>query len=121
MKKIVKLLTALFIGASLVACSSSKTASSSSEAIYNAGTYTGVGAGRNGELTVEVVVTDSKIESVTVTAHTETAGIADPAIEKVPAQIVEKQSTEVDAVSGATITKDAIVEAVNKALEQAKK
>ena len=35
--------------------------------------------------------------------------------------VIEKQSTEVDTVSGATVTSKAIIEAVNNALEQAKK
>ena len=49
-------------------------------------------------------------------SHTETAGISDGAIEKIPAAIVEKQSTDVDTVSGATVTSKAIIEAVNAAL-----
>ena len=86
---------------------------------YTAGTYTAAALGRNGDVKVEVVVAADKIESVTVTEHQETAGIADPAIERIPAAIVEHQSLGVDAVTGCTMTSEAIVEAVALAMAQA--
>ena len=84
------------------------------------GTYTGVGKGMNGDVTVEVTVKDSKIAEVVVTDHKESEGISDPAIEQIPTRIVEEQSTSVDAVSNATVTSNAIMAAVQNALEQAK-
>ena len=42
---------------------------------YSAGTYTGTAAGRNGDITVEVILSDDAIESVTVTAHQETIAL----------------------------------------------
>ena len=42
------------------------------------------------------------------------------AINDLPEMIVEAQSTEVEVVTGATITSNAIIEAVNSALETAK-
>ncbi|UUX34966.1 FMN-binding protein [Fundicoccus culcitae] len=80
------------------------------------GTYTGEAEGHNGPLTVEVTVTDGVIANVAVTDHVETEGISDPAIEEIPAAIVENNSTEVDLVSGASVTSGAIIEAVNNAL-----
>ena len=44
-------------------------------AAYTAGTYTGTGKGRNGEITVDVVFSEKAIESVTVTGHAETLGL----------------------------------------------
>lgn len=86
---------------------------------YKDGTYPGEAQGMK-PLKVSVEVKDGKIAKVEVVEHEETEGIADPALDQVPAAIVEKNSTEVDSVSGATITSDAIKEAVNKALESAK-
>ena len=86
---------------------------------YTAGTYTATAPGRNGDVTVEVTVSAERIESVTVTDHKETAGIADPAIERIPAAIVASQSLGVDAVTGCTMTSEAIVEAVALAMAQA--
>ena len=86
---------------------------------FKAGTYTGTGAGRNGDITVEVVLTSDKISSVTVTEQSETEGIADPALEKIPQEIVDAQGLGVDIVSGATLTSNGILEAVENALKEA--
>jgi len=74
-------------------------------------TYEGVGKGIGGEVKVQIVVVDGKIESVTVTEQAETEFIAKPALEKIPAAIVEAQSFDVDTVSGATVTSKAIISA----------
>lgn len=84
-----------------------------------AGTYTGTGKGNNGDITVEVTLSDNAITGVTVTAHAETAGLADPALEKIPAAIVEGNTLAVDAVSGATNTGLGIIAAVEDAIQQA--
>lgn len=83
---------------------------------YEDGTHTATVDGHNGPLTVEVTVEDGAITNVEVTEHSETEGLSDPAIEDVPAAIVENNSTDVDTVSGATVTSNAIIEAVNAAL-----
>lgn len=89
---------------------------------YNAGTYTGTGKGNNGDVTVEVTVDGSKITAVNVTDHAETAGLADPAFDKIPAAIIEANGTEgVETVSGATNTSKAIISAVEAALAEATK
>lgn len=80
-------------------------------------TLTGTAPGRNGDVTVEVEFSDNKIQKVTVKEHQETEGVADPALEKIPAAIVEANTPNVDTVSGATITSEAIINAVINALE----
>ena len=67
-------------------------------------------------MTVEVVADENTIYSVTVTEQNETAGIGSRAVEEIPAAIVAANSVDVDAVSGATITTDAIRAAVAWAL-----
>ncbi len=92
-----------------------------SKGAFKDGTYEGVSMkGMHGELKVEVKVAGGKISSVSVTSHNETAGIGTAAIDQIPAKIIEKQSVEVDAISGATITSVAILEAVSGALDKAK-
>lgn len=86
---------------------------------YTPGTYTGVGAGKNGDITVEVTFSTEKIESIRIVSHTETPSLSDAAIEQIPTKIVEAQSLGVDAVSGATYTSNGIVEAVADAVKQA--
>lgn len=114
MKKAMNMFLACALSVSLFGCS----ASSGSEA-FKAGTYTGTGAGRNGDITVETVFTAEKIESVTVKEHAETPGISDGAIEQIPSAIVEGQSLAVDVVSGATYTSNGIIDAVKDCVEQA--
>jgi len=86
---------------------------------YAAGTYTQNVKGRNAAMTIEVVLGETAIESVKVLEHTETMDIAAVALERIPAQIVEKQTTKVDAVTGATVTSNAIKQAVNDAITAA--
>ena len=76
----------------------------------------GTADGHNGPLTVAVTMDGDTITDVVVTDHTETEGLADPAISDVPAAIVETNSSDVDTVSGATITSNAIMDAVKDAL-----
>ena len=83
------------------------------------GTYTGVGQGKNGELTVEVVVKSGKLDAVKVVKHVETPGISDAAVTKFPAKSVAAQSTGVDAVTGATLTSEGIRTAVADAIRKA--
>ncbi len=75
--------------------------------------------GYGGELTVELELVGAEIRAVRVVEHSETPGLSDPAIEQVPQAIVEQQSTEVDSVSGATVTSEAIKAATAAALEEA--
>ena len=64
-------------------------------------------------------MTWAKIAAVNVLAHSDTPGISDPAFEAMPKRIVDANSPQVDAVSGATVTSTAIMKGVEKALEQA--
>lgn len=87
---------------------------------YNDGTYEGTADGHNDPITVEVTVENGEIANVVITDHAETEGLADPAFEEVPAEIMETNTTDVDTVSGATVTSKAIISAVENALEDAK-
>ncbi len=94
-------------------------AESAVEAPSDAVTVTGTAQGINGDVTVEVTLTKDTIYSVTVTEQQETEGIGDKAIAAVPGEIVAANSTQVDAVSGATVTSNAIIEAVKNAITAA--
>lgn len=79
------------------------------------GKYSGVSTGYNGPMTIAVEVRDGRIDSVEVTSHREKQFYS--ALTDTPRRIMEKQGVqEVDAVSGATITSQAIVNATAKAL-----
>jgi uncharacterized protein with FMN-binding domain len=79
------------------------------------GTYRGHAPAYAGELHIEVTVRNGRIEDVTVTRHKEKQYYS--SIIDTPRQIVEKQGLKgIDAVSGATITSEAIVNATANAL-----
>lgn len=86
---------------------------------YTDGTYTGETDGFGGKLSVEVTVEGGEITNVVITDHSESADISDPAFEEVPAAIMENNSTDVDVASGATVSSNAIMRAVENALEDA--
>lgn len=114
-----KKLLCLALAALLMLTGCSSKPSSSDSDLYNAGTYTASAKGNNGDVTVEVVFTSDAIQTVTVKEHSETAGLSDPAIERIPTAIVENQSLAIETVSGATNTSNAILNAVADAVEQA--
>ena len=84
-----------------------------------AGTYEAEANGIGGAVKVAVTVSETAIEKVEVVAHSETPGISDPAIERIPAAIVDKQSLAIDTVASATVTSNAILTAAEAALTAA--
>lgn len=81
--------------------------------------YSASADGKIGPVMVEVTFEGGVITAVAVTDQQETEGVADPALEQIPAAIVEQQSVAVDVVSGATYTSTAIIEAVKDCIAQA--
>ncbi len=86
---------------------------------YTAGTYTSSQEGKNGPVEVQVKFSAKKIQSVEIISSKETPGISDPARERIPQAIVDKQSLNIDTVAGATYTSNAIISAVADCVEQA--
>lgn len=83
------------------------------------GIYQGTGTGNRGEVKVSVTVENNTIKEVKVDEQNETSGISSSALEKAPKLIVENQSYNIDAVTGATITFHAVEKAVKNALTKA--
>ena len=77
----------------------------------------GTAEGRNGPIEVEIVADENKIYQINVVSHSETDGIGSVAVDKLPGMIYDAQSLEVDAVSGATLSSNAIKAAVLNAME----
>ena len=86
--------------------------------------YIGKAQGMDDEIVVRVTVDDGKISQVEVLKQNETEGIGVPAIEQLPEKFVgldtEEAINAVDGISGATITSNALKQAVVNALLQAK-
>jgi len=66
---------------------------------------------------VKVAIENKRIARIDILEHRTMLG--GPAEEIIPARIIEKQSTNVDVVSGATMSSDAIMNAVQFAIEEA--
>ncbi len=75
--------------------------------------------GHNGPIRIETVIQDGAIAEVHVLEHSETAGISDAALERIPNSIVKYQSLAVDSVSGATMVSRAIIDGVAEGVKQA--
>ena len=80
-------------------------------------TLIGTAPGRNGDLTVEVVMTDDTIYQINIVDHSETEGVGTLAIDQLPIDIFQAQSLKVDAITSATITSTAIKDAIVNALD----
>ena len=89
------------------------------EANFKDGTYTAVGTGIGGDVEVIAEVKDGEIVSIVLGEHSETEGIFEGAVDGVIPEIIKGQTTEVDVVSGATVTSNAIIEAVEDIMDQA--
>ncbi|ACL19162.1 FMN-binding domain protein [Desulfitobacterium hafniense DCB-2] len=119
--KIVAMILSVACLISVVGCSAESGADSSKKSGYQDGTYEGISPnGIGGEIAVAVEIAGGKIANVKVTSHGETEGIGTLAVDQLPGKIVEAQSTEVDGISGASVSSAAIKEAVNDALIKAK-
>ena len=104
-----KFLAALLIVLSLVACASA----------YTPGVYSAKARGNNAEIEVQVTFDEKAITDIKVVAHEETPGLGDKAFEKVIPAIISAQSTKVDGMTGATMSSNALKEAVEKCIAQA--
>ena len=105
----------------LAACnagSSSSTAASTGEAIYTPGTYTGTATGI-GEVKVIMTFSETAITDVVIDASNETESIGGVAAPTLKDALMAAQSTEIDNISGATITTNAVKKAAASCIEQA--
>ena len=81
------------------------------------GTFIGKGNGRNGPLEVSITVKDGKIVDEEITKDVESPNIADNAKKEIIERFLKDGSTAMlDAVSGATITSNAILDALDEAV-----
>ena len=111
------------------ASANSSDASSDSQAIdedsisgaYKDGECFGKASAYNGNVEVKVTISGGKITAIDIVKTKDDEEYFFDAQKKVIPEILEKQSTDVDAVAGATTSSEGICHAVEKALEEAKK
>jgi uncharacterized protein with FMN-binding domain len=100
------------------ATDSSKTDSASVVVAYKDGIYSGWGSSRHGDIEASVEIRAGRIISATITQCLTRYSCT--WIERLPYQVVNRQSAEVDFVSGATESTNAFYYAVVEALSKAK-
>lgn len=88
---------------------------------YKDGIYYGIGEGYLGNITVGVVIQNKTITSIVITENEADDETFLNKAKVVADKVVQKQSTDVDTVSGATYSSKGILEAIRNALENAKK
>ena len=114
MKKVLCLLMSAMMALSLSACTKEN-----AEGIYTPGTYTGEAQGFGGTVSVTVTTDADSITEVTIEGSDETPNIGGAALETLIEQIKTAQNSEIDGVSGATMTSNAVKAALKQALDQA--
>ena len=110
----------LFIAGNLarekMADSVKKTAENDAGGNFQNGIYTGTGEGYRGKVTVTVKVADGKITELVLDDYADDKSYMERAKNRIFQEMISRQNTDVDAVSGATYSSNGLIEAVNKAL-----
>ncbi len=112
-RRILSILLVVLMIFTIAGCSKADNTGSSTE------TYAKTVKGFGGDVTVTVELKDGVITDVKAEGPDETEGIGSKAIEELPALIVKANSADIDGVSGATVTSDAIKSATRAALKEA--
>jgi uncharacterized protein with FMN-binding domain len=97
--------------------SSGSPSAAASAVAYRDGTYQGSGMSRRGGVDVSVTIQDGRITATTITGGSTQYPLS--RIASLPAQVVARQSAQVDRVTGATYSAQAFQQAVQQALAQA--
>ena len=79
------------------------------------GTAAASAQGFYGPITVTITVENGRLTSVVAEGQYETPGIGTRPLTRIPAQMVQRNSFDVDTVSGATITSRAVIQAAKEA------
>lgn len=119
MKKLLAMMLAVMMIFSSVGCTKSDSGNKGQGSTDASGVFTGTSTGMQGPITVEMTVEKGQITKVEVTESRETKVLADVAMERIPAQMVEHQTTTVDTVAGATLASNAIMRAAAEAAKAA--
>ena len=110
----------LFIAGNLArektADSVKKTAENDAGGNFQNGIYTGTGEGYRGKVTVTVKVADGKITELVLDDYADDKSYMERAKNRIFQEMISRQNTDVDTVSGATYSSNGLIEAVNKAL-----
>lgn len=86
---------------------------------FKPGKYVVQARGHNNSLPMEVSFSEERIESIVVDASQESEGLSDQVFERLPKQIIDGQTLNVDAISGASASSQGVIDGVAEAVELA--
>lgn len=89
------------------------------EVTFEAGDFTVTAPGHNGDLPMVVTLSKDRIENIEIDTSGESEGIADVVFTRIPQQIIEGQTLNVDVLSGASVTSNGVIDGVAKAVKLA--
>ena len=113
---LISFLATLFVAYS---CSPSSVIEDDKPEVMNDGVYEGIGEGRNGMIKVAVTVENHVITDVRVVQQSESS-FAQETITTLINEIMQAQTTDgIDAISGATLTSNGVIEAMTMAINAA--
>ena len=121
MKKLLSLLATTAMMLSLAGCggtttpTATTTPSAASEGV--SGTFSGEGSGKGGKIAVDVTLTNGELTDIKVTESHET-GIISDSMDIMKAEMLEKNSPDVDMVAGATLSSAGFKKAVKDAISK---
>lgn len=96
------------------------TAAAAPKGTYIPGTYTGTADGIHSTITVTMTFDEEKVTDVVLDVSGETPGYGQDAGEALKEALLAAQSTQIDGVSGSTITSHAVIQAADKCFAQAR-
>ena len=82
------------------------------------GAFIGMGIGFGGPMQVEIKVMDNRIDKIKIIDHNETLGYYEEVFRNISREIIEKQSLNVDTISGATVTSRGFLNAVKSGISK---
>lgn len=83
----------------------------------NSGVFTGESKGKNGAIKVEITIENAEIKDIKVVENHE-SDFTKNVFEQLPKAMVAANTADVDVISGATLTSNAIIEAVKDAIKK---
>ncbi|GCF95258.1 flavocytochrome c [Enterococcus florum] len=86
---------------------------------YKPGTYTVAAKGHNSEIEMKVIFTKERIESIEIDSGGESEGLSDQVFERLPQQIIDGQTLNVDVISGASASSQGVIDGIAEAVELA--
>ncbi len=86
---------------------------------FNPGTYTVAAKGHNSDLGMQVTFSKDEIIKIDIDRGNESEGLSDQVFTRIPQQIIEGQTLNVDAISGASASSQGVIDGISEAVELA--